>query len=70
MLPQLLLDVPTFDVGAELTHAPMVDATVVGVPTKLIVDTGSSDRTAEFRCLELAVGFRVSVPATRGRSRD
>ena len=44
MLPRVLLDVPiTFDVGDELTHAPMVHATVGDAPTKLIVDTGSSD---------------------------
>ena len=39
-----LLEVPiTFDVGGEVTHAPMVEATVGGTRTKLIVDTGSTD---------------------------
>jgi hypothetical protein len=41
----MLLDVPiTFDVGdQQRTHAPMVHATVAGTPTKLILDTGSTD---------------------------
>jgi len=40
--PRILLDVPiTFDVGDQLTHAPMVHATVAGTATKFIVDTGS-----------------------------
>ena len=45
MSPRILLDVPiTFDVGEQrTTHAPMVQATVHGTPTKLIVDTGSTD---------------------------
>jgi hypothetical protein len=35
----VLLDVPiTFDVGGEVTHAPMVEARVRGVATKRIVD--------------------------------
>jgi hypothetical protein len=42
--PQILLDVPiTFDVGDQQTHAPMIHATVAGTPTKLILDTGSTD---------------------------
>ncbi|MEX1072968.1 MAG: retropepsin-like aspartic protease [Chloroflexota bacterium] len=41
-MPRVLLDVPiTFDVGGQLTHAPMVHASIHGTPTKLIVDTGS-----------------------------
>jgi hypothetical protein len=41
---KVLLEVPlTFDVGAEVTHAPMVEANVGGTMTKLIVDTGSTD---------------------------
>jgi hypothetical protein len=40
----VLLEVPiTFDVGGEVTHAPMVEATVGCTHTKLIVDTGSTD---------------------------
>jgi hypothetical protein len=39
-----LLEVPIiFDVGDQQTHAPMVHATVAGTPTKLILDTGSTD---------------------------
>ena len=42
--PRVVLDVPiTFGVGTEVTHVPMVEATVRGVATKLILDTGSSD---------------------------
>jgi hypothetical protein len=38
------LEVPiTFDVGDEVTHAPMVHVTVTGTSTKLILDTGSTD---------------------------
>ena len=45
MSPHILLDVPlTFEVGGgQTTHAPMVHATIHGTPTKLIVDTGSTD---------------------------
>jgi len=45
MSPRILLDVPiTFEVGGgQTTHAPMVHATIHGTPTKLIVDTGSTD---------------------------
>jgi hypothetical protein len=43
--PRILLDEPiTFDVGdGKQTHAPMVNATIHGTPTKLILDTGSTD---------------------------
>jgi hypothetical protein len=42
--PRILLDVPiTFEVGDQVTHAPMVHVTVAGTPTKLILDTGSTD---------------------------
>ncbi|HLE88949.1 MAG TPA: retropepsin-like aspartic protease [Candidatus Limnocylindria bacterium] len=53
MAPRVLLDVPiTFDVGGgQTTHAPMVDATVRGTPTRLIVDTGSD---AHILTIELA----------------
>lgn len=45
MSPHILLDVPiTFAVGeGRTTHAPMIHATIHGTPTKLIVDTGSTD---------------------------
>ncbi len=39
-----LLDVPIgFDVGDGKTHAPIVDVVVGGTPTRLILDTGSTD---------------------------
>jgi hypothetical protein len=39
-----LLDVAIrFDVGDSVTHAPTIDAVVDGVPTRLILDTGSTD---------------------------
>ena len=39
-----LLDVPIrFDVGDTTTHAPMIDCAVNGTPTRLILDTGSTD---------------------------
>jgi len=45
MSVRIVLDVPiTFEVGGgRTTHAPMVHATIHGTPTKLIVDTGSTD---------------------------
>jgi aspartyl protease len=40
----VLLDVPIrFDVGGTTTHAPTVDVLVNGTPTRLILDTGSTD---------------------------
>jgi len=41
--PDVVFEAPiTYDVGGgQATHAPMVRATVGGVPTKLILDTGS-----------------------------
>lgn len=42
--PTILLDVPIrYDVGDTVTHAPMVDVGVAGQPTRLILDTGSTD---------------------------
>lgn len=42
--PTVLLDVAIrYDVGDAVTHAPMVDAHVAGRPTRLILDTGSTD---------------------------
>jgi hypothetical protein len=57
--PQILLDVPiTFEVGDQVTHAPMIHATIAGAPTKLILDTGSTDHILT---IELAseVGLRA-----------
>ena len=59
---RVLLDVPiTFDVGDRLTHAPMVVATVRGEPTKLILDTGSSDHV-----LTRELADRAGLPAHPG----
>lgn len=42
--PTVLLDVPIrFDVGDTVTHAPMVEVVLAGRPTRLILDTGSTD---------------------------
>jgi hypothetical protein len=42
--PTVLLDVQIrFDVGDTVTHAPMVDVVLAGRPTRLILDTGSTD---------------------------
>ena len=41
---RILVDLPiTFDVGDERTHAPMIDVLLSGTPTRLILDTGSTD---------------------------
>jgi hypothetical protein len=41
---QILVDLPiTFDAAGHHTHAPMIDAYVAGMPTRLILDTGSTD---------------------------
>lgn len=41
---RVLLEVPiTFDTGEGPTHAPMVQVSIHGTPTKLILDTGSTD---------------------------
>lgn len=40
----VLVDVPiTFEVPDQQTHAPMLQATIRGIQTKLILDTGSTD---------------------------
>ena len=63
MTPRIVLDVPiTFDVGNDQqTHAPMVHATVGGAPTKLIVDTGSTDHI-----LTIELARQLSLEATPG----
>ena len=60
MSPRILLDVPiTFDVGdQQRTHAPMVHATVAGTPTKLILDTGSTDHILTIELAE-QIGLRA-----------
>ena len=41
---RILVDIPiTFDVGDQQSHAPMIDVLVGATPTRLILDTGSSD---------------------------
>lgn len=60
--PRVLLDVPiTYDVGDRLIHAPMVAGTVRGVPTRLILDTGSSDHV-----LTRELADRAALPARPG----
>lgn len=50
-----LLDVPIrFDVGDTVTHAPMVDARVAGQPTRLILDTGSTDHVLTIELVRAA----------------
>ena len=54
---RILVDTPiTFDVGDERTHAPMIDVVVGGVPTRLILDTGSTDHVLTIE-LAQAVGL-------------
>jgi hypothetical protein len=62
---RILLDVPiTFDVGNQrATHAPMVHATVRGVPTKLIIDTGSTDHI-----LTIELAGELGLEATPGEA--
>jgi hypothetical protein len=50
-----LLDVPIrFDVGDGVTHAPMVDVLVSGKPTRLILDTGSTDHVLTLKLVRAA----------------
>lgn len=64
MPPQLLLDVPiTFDVGDQLTHAPMVHVTLHGISTKLILDTGSTDHI-----LTIELAQQLGLEAKRGEA--
>ena len=60
--PRILLEVPiTFEVGTEVTHAPMIEVAVGGLVTKLILDTGTTDHVFT---TELA--DRVGLDATPG----
>lgn len=61
--PSILLDEPiTFDVGdGPPTHAPMARATVNGVPTKVILDTGSTDHILTMELVE-----ELGLEATEG----
>ena len=53
-----VLDVPIrFDVGDGVTHAPMVDVLVAGQPTRLILDTGSTDHVLTLELVR-AAGLR------------
>jgi hypothetical protein len=63
MDPRIVLDVPiTFEVGGGgTTHAPMVHATIHGRPTKLIVDTGSTDHI-----LTIEIARELGLEATPG----
>lgn len=55
MRVRVLLEVPiTFDVGGEVTHAPLVKVEVGGTATRLIVDTGSTDHVLTMELAERA----------------
>jgi hypothetical protein len=55
---RVLLDVPiTYEAGDERIHTPMTRVAVGGVPTKLILDTGSSDHV-----LTRALAEQASLP--------
>jgi hypothetical protein len=55
--PAVLLDVPIrFDVADTVTHAPMVDVSVDGITTRLILDTGSTDHVLTIELIR-AVGL-------------
>jgi Aspartyl protease len=54
-----LADIPiSFDVPGGVTHAPMVDVTIDGVATRLILDTGSTDHVLTVH-LARAVGLAL-----------
>jgi hypothetical protein len=62
MPPQVLLETPiTFRVGDEVTHAPKVEVRVANSPTKLILDTGSTDHI-----LTTELTDRLGLPRTAG----
>jgi hypothetical protein len=62
--PRVLLDAPiTFRVDDELTHAPMVQATIRGLETKLILDTGSTDHI-----LTTELAGRIGLEAKPGEA--
>ena len=53
--PTVLLDVPIrFDVGETTTHAPIVDVRLAGRPTRLILDTGSTDHVLTIELVRAA----------------
>jgi hypothetical protein len=57
-----VLELPiTFDVGDRQTHAPMIHAMLAGTPTKLILDTGSTDHI-----LTIELAQQVGLPAEPG----
>lgn len=59
-----LLDVPiTFDTGEGPTHAPMVYVAIHGTPTKLILDTGSTDHI-----LTIELASRLGLPTEPGEA--
>ena len=62
---ELTYTVPTPQGGTTQVHSPIVDATIQGVPARLIVDTGSSDTllTATF-AEELGVTLAPEEPGT------
>jgi hypothetical protein len=61
---RILVDLPiTFDVGDERTHAPMIDARIRGIATRLILDTGSD---AHVLTIELARA--AGLPAAPGEA--
>jgi len=63
--PSVLLDIPIrFDVGDTVIHAPMIDAQVAGLATRLILDTGSTDHVLTIE-LARAAGLR-HVPGEPG----
>jgi hypothetical protein len=54
---RILVDLPiTFDVGDQQSHAPMIDVLVGTTPTRLILDTGSTDHVLTIE-LARAVGL-------------
>lgn len=62
MSPRVLLETPiTFDVGGQVIHAPMIEVDVGGTPTKLIVDTGSTDHV-----LTMELAERAGLDASAG----
>jgi hypothetical protein len=61
-MPSILLRTPiTFEVPGHATHAPMVHASVNGVATKLILDTGCTDHI-----LTMELVSRAGLPAEPG----
>ena len=62
LAPRVLLDVPlTYDVTDRALHCPMVDVSVGGLATKLILDSGSTDHVLT---IELANRVRLDSKPT------